>query len=245
MVVAIYILWVFIVGVIVGSFFNVLLYRYRTGKGVGGRSRCLSCGHQLKPIELIPFVSFILQKGKCAKCKTKLSYQYPLVELCSGLILVMVFGRLHFPLVVTVPIFLQILIDVCFWWLLLLIAVYDIRHKIIPNFWVFLLTLVSLLHVWLAYFTVLPGSLGNVMYPIMPEWTMLIAGPLVAIPLAILWLVSGGRWIGLGDAKLMLPLGWYFGVGKGLSIFVFSFWIGAIPSIILLCLPRKRFTRKN
>jgi prepilin signal peptidase PulO-like enzyme (type II secretory pathway) len=74
---------------------------------------------------------------------------------------------------------------------------------------------------------------------------MLIAGPLVAIPLAILWLVSGGRWIGLGDAKLMLPLGWYFGVGKGLSIFVFSFWIGAIPSIILLCLPRKRFTMKT
>ena len=97
----IYIL-LFIFGLIVGSFLNVVIFRYQPGKKVfdpkliGGpgnwktRSRCMSCKKQLVWYELLPLVSFLIQKGKCRGCGAKISLQYFLVELLSGLVFVFV-----------------------------------------------------------------------------------------------------------------------------------------------------------
>ena len=75
----------FALGAIMGSFLNVLVLRLGTGLGIGKRSFCFSCSRQLSWYELIPLVSFALLRGKCASCKSAISFRYPLVELVTGL----------------------------------------------------------------------------------------------------------------------------------------------------------------
>lgn len=74
-------------GLIVGSFLNVVILRMNTGKTLGGRSMCLSCNKKLEWYELIPLVSFIIQRGRCTKCHSKISWQYPIVEAITAVLL--------------------------------------------------------------------------------------------------------------------------------------------------------------
>lgn len=83
---------IFLIGISIGSFLNVCIYRIPKKEDiVFERSHCMSCGNVLKWYELIPLFSFIVQGGKCRNCKTKLSVQYPLIELLNGLIYVWIF----------------------------------------------------------------------------------------------------------------------------------------------------------
>ena len=117
---------IFVFGAIVDSFLNVLAYRYNTGKGIRGRSECLSCGKQLGWIELVPLISFLWQKGRCRSCSAKISRQYFVVEMFTGLLFVTLAYR-----------FAGDAFSTTFYWvlfsLLTVILVYDLRHKIIPN----------------------------------------------------------------------------------------------------------------
>src|SRR3989344_1035853 len=83
----------FIFGLIIGSFLNVVIYRINTRKSLHGRSACMSCQNQLLWYELIPVFSFLGLKGRCRNCKTKISIQYPLVELMTGLIFTFLFFK--------------------------------------------------------------------------------------------------------------------------------------------------------
>ena len=84
---------VFLFGITIGSFLNVCIYRIpRKEDIVLERSHCMSCGNVLKWYELIPVISFLIQGGKCRSCKTKLSPQYPLIELANGLIYIWIFA---------------------------------------------------------------------------------------------------------------------------------------------------------
>src|SRR3989344_6457564 len=118
--------FVFIFGTIIGSFLNVVIYRYNSGTSpLTGRSQCFSCGKTLSWRELIPLVSFISARGRCAKCAVRLSWQYPIVEALSGISFVAVF-LLEKPIPETM--FLLAMFST-----LLVIAVYDLRHQIIPD----------------------------------------------------------------------------------------------------------------
>ena len=216
---SIFTLFSFILGVIIGSFLNVVALRHNSGMTLHGRSKCFSCDKKLSWYELIPVFSFIWQKGKCSECKSKISWQYPIVEILAGIIFVLIFY--FYP-----PLSIQSSINTIFYLivtcLLLVITVYDIKHKIIPDVWVYTFTLLSLVKMFIS------PELGFMIPPVLD----LLAGPILAAPFAFLWYISQGKWMGLGDAKLILGIGWLLGLEAGLSAITISFWIGAIVSVI-------------
>src|SRR3989344_1792899 len=84
-------IFVFILGTIIGSFLNVVILRYNTGSSIQGRSGCMSCGKPLVWYELFPVLSFLFLLGRCGGCKSRISAQYPLVELLTGIIFLLTF----------------------------------------------------------------------------------------------------------------------------------------------------------
>lgn len=219
---------VFIFGTIIGSFLNVVIYRYNSGMSpLKGRSQCFACGEELSWYELIPIVSFIIQRARCAKCSVRLSWQYPVVEIISGMIFVVIYA-----LGKTLPETTYLL---AVFSVLLVIAVYDLRHKIIPDGLVVFFAVLSL--VWFLWMTGFPRAIHFPYY-----WT-LIAGPLLFSPFWALWLVSRGRWLGLGDGKLALGIGWFLGASQGASAIMLAFWIGA--AFALMGLAIQKITRRG
>ena len=86
------IIGLFVLGTIFGSFYNVVAYRVTKGESIlFPSSHCPICGHKLKPWELIPIFSFLLQKGRCTDCKTKISWFYPLAEAICGILFVLAY----------------------------------------------------------------------------------------------------------------------------------------------------------
>lgn len=222
----------FIFGLIIGSFLNVVIFRLNTQKSFGGRSRCLSCHNQLSWYELIPLISFLGLKGRCKSCRTRISIQYPLVELLTGAIFACLFLKFQdvfysstFIFAGTMAFYAGMLS------LLIVIAVYDIRHKIIPD--ALALVFGILAFIGLFFFS---GYGFNLHIPSILEF---LSGPLIALPFALIWLVSKGAWMGLGDAKLALGLGWLLGLSRALSGLVLSFWSGAIIGLILIAFSKK------
>lgn len=211
----------FVLGTIVGSFLNVLVLRYNTGVSpVKGRSFCFSCGKKLNWLELVPVLSFIVQRGRCRVCKSKISWQYPIVELISGFLFVGVFCKYGgINALFTEP--LALLLSLALVSVLIAITVYDLRHKIIPDGLVIVFGVISLLNIALS-----GGSWG---------WSLL-AGPILALPLFLLWLFSKGQWMGLGDPKLVSGIGWYLGLSLGLSAVILAFWAGALYGCLLMIL---------
>ena len=217
----------FIFGAVVGSFLNVVALRFNTGKGLGGRSMCMSCGSTLTWKELIPIFSFAAQKGSCKKCKTKISWQYPLVEFIAGAIFVLIFFVFPPTDPVTSVITLIQVIVAC---ILVVISVYDIKHKIIPDSFVYTFAGLSLISL----------CVGGQSWLHMLTIESLLAGPLLALPFALLWLISKGSWMGLGDAKLTLGIGWLLGISAGINALVIAFWIAAAVSVIWLFATHKK-----
>jgi prepilin signal peptidase PulO-like enzyme (type II secretory pathway) len=226
-----FLLLAFILGTIIGSFLNVVAYRYNTGMGLGGRSKCMTCARTLTWIELVPLASFMAQKGVCRKCKSKISWQYPLVEFLAGALFVLIFMK--FP-PLTLAAGVLTLVQLVMASLLIVIVVYDIKHKVIPNALVYAFAVIAFLSIFLNPTGVNDVGIVASTVPLfhIPALGDLLAGPLLALPFALLWLVSRGRWMGLGDAKIMLGIGWALGLNAGLSAIFLAFWIGAIVSII-------------
>ncbi len=228
----------FFFGTIIGSFLNVVIYRFNSGKTLGGRSMCMSCGKTLHWHELVPLASFVSQKGKCLKCKSPISYQYPIVEAVTGIVFVLISFKYAFLLGVSQTLFLSFLTFTLYiWCLLIVISVYDYRHTIIPERLVWLFNVLALVSLFIFK--------DMTIAPHVPTLWQLVAGPLTALPFAMLWLVSEGKWMGLGDAKLQLGLGWMLGLSLAGAGMMIAFWIGAIVSLALLLLYGKSYTMKT
>ncbi len=225
---------------------NVLIYRLGSGFGFRGRSKCLSCGKTLSARMLVPVLSYVVQGGRCAHCRTKLSRQYPIVEIMTGLLFVAVawanhLDHLPFPAHSLTFFFL----DAAVFSTLVVLTVYDIKHKIIPDQLSLCFALFGGIALWLKFSFGLSPEQYIPIFDQVPWWIDIAAAPLLATPLALLWLLSQGRAMGLGDAKLAWGMGWFLGFSKGISAIVFAFWIAFIPSLILLLLPKKHFTMKS
>jgi len=226
------IIFSFIFGTIIGSFLNVVSLRFNTGTGIGGRSKCMSCGKTLTWKELVPLFSFLWQKGSCKKCQSKISWQYPLVEFVAGTLFVLVFFTFPPTTLTTSITTLIYLFATC---LLLVISAYDIKHKIIPDQFVY--TFISL--------SVVNLFIGGVSLWHVPSISAIVAGPLIALPFVLLWWISKYRWMGLGDAKLVLGIGWFLGIGGGVNAVVLSFWIAAVISVAWLLITYRKFKART
>ncbi|MCI0542765.1 prepilin peptidase [bacterium] len=229
-------LFIFIFGAIIGSFLNVVIARWNTSFTLFGRSICFSCRKILSWRELSPLLSFLLQKGKCFSCKSKISWQYPAVEALTGFVFTLVFWKFgggELSLLNDTAIRLAFG-EIFFVWIvmsiLVVILAYDLKHKIIPDSLAYGFALLAFGKLAFDY-AFFPGLIP-------PNWLDFLAGPLLASPLAALWLFSKGKWIGLGDAKLTLGLGWFLGLAGGLDALLLAFWIGAVVGIFLIILSR-------
>lgn len=208
-----------LLGAIFGSFLNALLFRYNTGRSIAnGRSKCMRCGHTLGVGDLVPVLSYLFLKGRCRYCATRISVQYVLVELAAMVLAVAVYLKDPSPLAFS--------LGFATWLTLLFIVVYDLRHQIIP--WSASITLAILALLSMSEFTGLT----------------LLAGPLLMLPLFLLSLVSGGRWMGWGDSALQLGLGWLLGLTAGLTALLIACWTGGVVGIMLAALS-KRYTMKS
>ncbi len=194
-----------------------MIFRLNTGESVTfSRSKCFSCGRQLKWPELIPVLSFLFLRGRCANCGSKISRQYPALELASGALFLLLWSELSSnqfgqSLALTT-------VAILFFWLLLIISVYDIRHKIIPSQLVYPAVVAAALFLVLGIKNFMPhifSGLGFFAF------------------FAILWAASKGKWMGFGDAKMAFALGLFLGWPETLAAFFFSFWLGAFFGLIL------------
>lgn len=206
---------------------NVLALRYDgehflfDPKIIGGRSRCPHCKRTLQWFELIPLASFLIQRGKCRNCGARIGFQYPLVELLSGAIFVLV------PLVAAPPFgaFWIIAFEI-----LLLISYIDLRLGIVPDELCILLGVVALFETVFSaggtYASV--GAGGNV-------WIGRAVGAVFGGGFfGLLALATRGKGMGMGDVKLGLPLGFLFGWPDILLLYAAAFVIGSVVGVGLI-----------
>ncbi len=218
----------FVFGIIIGSFLNVVIFRLNTGKTFGGRSQCLSCHKTLSWYELVPVASFLLQRGRCRSCRARISFQYPLIELASGLIFLGLFLKLQASFFYSdvlsfaaVYAFYAVMFSI-----LLVITAYDARHKVIPDSLVIVFGILA----FAGLFLFRDGFLS----PHIPSFYDFLYGILFALPFGAIWFFSKGKWMGLGDGKLALGLSWFLGPVYMFSALALAFWTGAAVGMILV-----------
>lgn len=212
-----------LLGLIVGSFLNVVILRRGVG-GLGGRSGCMKCGHSLAWYDLVPVLSWISLFGKCRYCGSRISIQYPLVELASAAAFALLVAA---PFPAGVPYRISFCIIAA---LLICILVYDLRHTIIPDAWAYAFAALA--------FITMPFLLASLSFPGQPVWPYFAAGLFAAAPLFTLWFISQGRWMGFGDVKLALGMGWLLGPVAGIFAVFLGFILGTVVLVPLMLLGR-------
>ena len=208
----------FIFGGIWGSFCNVCIYRLPYNESViKGRSFCPSCKNQIKWYDNIPFLSFIFLRGKCRNCSNKISFQYFLVELLSGISFLAIF----FLYGISITTLLLIILSIFF----IIIFFIDLKHYIIPNELTFPLMVIGFIK----------SFDPNLNQTIFPNYINSLLGGIFGY--SIIWLiilfykkVRNKEGMGLGDAKLMAVVGFWFG---WISI-PFTIFISSVVALILV-----------
>lgn len=194
----------FLFGLVAGSFLNALLFRMGTGRGMGGRSACASCGHPLAVLDLVPVLSWVLLRGKCRYCRSLISARYPAVELLMGAL---------FALSVLTAEGLALVFHLAFWFFFTALALYDLKHMVVPE--------------WFA----LPlAALALALVPLKHGLSIaaLLSGPIVALPFLLIPFLSRGSLMGWGDWKVALALGWFLGIAGALLSLALASWFGVL-----------------
>ncbi len=215
-------LFVIILGGLWGSFANVCIYRLPLDKGVvTGRSYCPNCKNQIIWKDNIPILSYLLLRGKCRKCKNKISSQYLMVEILS----VLSFFLIYFIYGVTATTLLLIILSVGF----IIIFFIDLKHSIIPNSLTFPLMILGFIK-----------SFDPNLNSLFPNYVNSLIGGLFGY--GIIWSiiffykqVRKKEGMGFGDAKLLCVIGFWFGwIAIPFVIFISSIvaLFSVIPSLI-------------
>ncbi len=220
-----YLLLFFVLGSAVGSFLNVVIDRTMRGESILGRSHCEYCRATLSTLDLVPIVSFVGLGAKCRYCHRKLSWQYPLVESFSAVLFTLSFwvivssGAIDF-------------FKLAFWLVVLsvmiVVFVVDLKFSLIPTSFVYAASLLSLFYVYFA--SPSPIFVDNV-----------LAAFGAALFFLLIVLVTFGRGMGQGDIVLAFLIGMVLGVKATFLAIFLAFFSGAVISIFLIILGKKRF----
>jgi len=233
----------FLIGLIFGSFLNVVSLRFKPEKKVfdfknlGGRSACPYCRKILRWHELIPIVSFFIQKGKCRSCQHQLFWQYPIVELLSGLIFVLV------PYILYPKSYILSIIWILILLILLLISLIDFRNFLIPDELIWILIFLGLIlniinfqasnsfffqQSFLRHYALIFGWPSNI-------WlNHLLAAAAASAFFGLMFYFGKGKILGGGDVKLGFALGFILGWPDVLMSLMIAFWLGGITGLALI-----------
>ena len=230
---------IFLLGLIFGSFLNTVIYRLKTKEDfVLGRSICPNCRHTLAWDDLIPVFSFFILGGKCRYCRKPISWQYPLVELTTGILFLATFYQ-------NIDLFFDFLsfgilkISYLFFVIcsLVVIFVYDLKHYLIPNRVLYPL-------VGGTAFYYLATSLFFQTYNLSELLGFLVAAFYSAAFFWVTHVMTKGKGMGMGDVKFGFFMGLFLGYPKILIALFLSFFIGTIVGLSLIILGRKKFKSK-
>ena len=224
---------IFIFGASIGSFLNVLIDRLPKEEGINGRSRCDFCGKKITWYDLIPVLSFILLGGKCRYCHKKLSLQYPVIELITGVIFVMVFkdGPYLGPSLIRSVLISGIM--TC----LIVIFVSDFKYHLISDY----------ILLALFIFSVLFHLTDFIWVGIKPTPTLIqliVSGLVVAFPIWLIYFISKERAMGLGDVYLLAIMGFLLGWQAGFIALYIAFVTGAIYGLFVMIIKNKKLKSK-
>ena len=227
-------IFVFVFGVCIGSFLNCVIFRLEQKEKMTGRSHCLHCKNTLSWKDLFPVLSFVCLGGKCRYCKGKISWQYPIVEIATGILFVFIFSSLGLDW--RSGFGLWDLLKLCFMFyvasVLVIIFVYDLRYYIIPD-------------------KVLLPAIGiTFLYRLFVSWQLkienlnLLLNFIFAAVIAsgfflFVFLISKGRWMGFGDVKLAILMGFFLGLPNVLVALFLAFFFGAIIGTIMMIFKKK------
>lgn len=213
-------------GLLIGSFFNVLIWRIpREESVIFPASHCTQCGRKIKPWENIPVLSYIFLKGKCAGCKMNISFVYPLTEILTAILAIVLWFSIIPHHLLSLQQSIQLSIQVLFLMLMVPMAIIDIRHYIIPDIFSLSLLLISF------GISFIPGSTTP-----LQSLIGIIAGG------GILWgigklgsiILKKGDAMGGGDIKLMAAAGALWGPEIALIGILFGAFLGTLTGIPLL-----------
>jgi len=201
----------FLFGLVVGSFLNVVIHRVpRHESIVWPASHCPHCGESIRPLDNVPLISYLLLRGRCRNCKERISARYPAVEALTGLL----FGTAAFEFGVTLALLPALVLIAA----LIVLAVIDLEHRLLPNVIVGPAALAGLV------LSILANTAGWWIYPL---FALAVAGALLVLALAI----PGG--MGMGDVKMGGMLGAFLGPYAALAVFLGA-EIGAVAGGVLM-----------
>jgi len=238
---AVFLAVIFLLGLLLGSFLNVVIYRlplmmqreWRTDcreylelpsqeedpiNLVTPRSRCGHCNHQIRAWENIPLLSYAFLRGRCSACGTSISWQYPFVELLSGVLSLIVAWRFGLSL--------ETLFALLFTWALLAASGIDVQHKLLPDSLVLPILWLGLLISLVPVFTDSSSSLIGAAVGYMSLWSLYW----------VFKLLTGKEGMGYGDFKLLALLGAWCGWQALFVILLTASFLGAIIGIGLILL---------
>ena len=216
-----YSFFAFLFGAVFGSFMNVLIYRLpRSLSIVKPRSFCPKCKKPIPGYENIPIVSFILLRGRCARCRTPISWQYPAVEALVGIVFLFLFRRYGLSL--------NLLFSLCFFCGLIVISGIDFTHQLIPDV------------------ITMPGIILGIVYQLTNHNLVLgLIGAAFGGGLILLIRFLGG-WaykkevMGMGDVYLSAMIGAFVGFPNIILAIFIAAVFGAVVGIIYLSVTRKQ-----
>jgi len=208
---------IFILGLIVGSFSNVCIYRIpRNESIIYPASHCPKCRSNISPKDNIPLLSYILLKGRCRNCKSKISIQYPIVELLTGLIYLIIY--------LTYGLSIQSLIYIILSSALIIIAFIDLNEQIVPDV-ISLpgITIGFILGFLVPYISFINSALGVV-----------VGGGIILIIGLAGSVIFKKEAMGGGDVKLAAMIGAFLGWRYIIISLFLGFFLGALAGVILI-----------